>query len=97
MVPKPSREREADEWAKLAAEELDSHWVEWLRFVRDRRTQALRSLANLKREFAEVKWKEAKGWLYSRINRNGGNPMDVRTREFQTLIGLVGPTLEYSV
>ena len=33
-----------------------------------------RSLANLKREFSETKWNEAKEWSYSRINRKKYRP-----------------------
>jgi hypothetical protein len=52
----------ADEWAKIAIEEPDSHGVEWLGFADryGRRPMPLpRSLANIKREISEKKWAEA--------------------------------------
>jgi hypothetical protein len=56
----PGNEK-ADEWAKLAAEETDSHSVEFLRFGNRyyRRRLPPRSRANLKRSITETNWKEA--------------------------------------
>jgi len=54
----------ADEWAKTAAEEPDTHGVEWLSYDYDSQSEVWamplpRSLANLKREISEKKWVEA--------------------------------------
>ena len=60
----PGNEK-AGEWAKLAADEPDSHGVEWLQFADryGRRSMPLpRYLAHLKREISEKKWPEAKAW-----------------------------------
>ena len=49
----------ADEWAKLAADEPDAHWVEWLSTtdpdgkITKRDFPLPRSLANVKRGFSE--------------------------------------------
>jgi len=64
----------ADEWAKLAAEEPDTHGVEWLNYDYGGRTEVRsmplpRSLANLKREISEKKWTEARRWVGARISR----------------------------
>jgi len=53
----------ADEWAKVAAEEPDTHGVEWLNYSDRTEVRPMplpRSLANLKREIAEKKWVEAR-------------------------------------
>jgi hypothetical protein len=63
----------ADEWAKLAAEEPDSHGVEWLGRADQYGRRLMpppRSLANLKREISERKWTEAHRWVEERIRRN---------------------------
>jgi len=49
----------ADEWAKIAAEESDTHGVEWLNYsdrTGERAAPEPRSRANLKREISEKKW-----------------------------------------
>jgi len=61
----------ADEWAKRAAEEPDTHGVEWLSYNYDGRSEVRavplpRSLANLKREISEKKWVEARQWAGGR-------------------------------
>ena len=61
----------ADEWAKLAAEEPDFRGVEWLKYqdrYGRRRMPLPRSLAHLKREISERKWKEAKEWADRKIS-----------------------------
>ena len=48
----------ADEWAKIAAEEPDTHGVEWLNYSDRTEVQEMplpRPLANLKREISEKK------------------------------------------
>jgi len=55
----------ADEWAKIAAEEPDTHGVEWPNYSDRTEVRAMplpRSLANLKREIPEKKWVEARQW-----------------------------------
>ena len=55
----------ADEWAKVAAEEPDTHGVEWLNYSDRTEVHPMslpRSLANLKREISEKKWVEARRW-----------------------------------
>jgi len=50
----------ADEWAKIAAEEPDTRGVEWLSYSDRTEVRAMpltRSLANLKREISEKKWR----------------------------------------
>jgi len=52
--------KKADEWAKIAAEEPDTHGVEWLNYDYDGRSEVRtmslsRSLANLGREILEKK------------------------------------------
>jgi len=62
----PGNEK-ADEWTKLAAEGPDTREVEWLRYadISIRHTGDARSLAHLKREVAEKKFR------YRReLNRN---------------------------
>jgi len=54
----------ANEWAKGAAEEPDTHGVEWLNYSYDGRMEVRafplpRPLTNLKREISEKKWAEA--------------------------------------
>jgi len=59
----------ADEWAKIAAEEPDTHGVEWLNFSDLTEVRAIplpRSLANLKREISEKKWVEVRQWAGGR-------------------------------
>jgi hypothetical protein len=62
----------ADEWAKLVAEEPDTHGVEWMRFSPSDRNRARtmplsRSLAHLKRDISEKKWAEARRWAGARV------------------------------
>ena len=62
----------ADEWAKIAAEEPDTHGVEWLNYSDRTEVRAMplpRSLANLKREISEKKWGEARQWAGGRISQ----------------------------
>jgi len=62
----------ADEWAKTAAEEPDTHGVEWLNYSDRTEVRALplpRSLANLKREISEKKWIEARQWAGGRTSK----------------------------
>jgi len=64
----------ADEWAKVAAEELDTCGVEWLNYDYDgwskvRATPLPRSLASLKREISEKKWAEARQWAGGRTSK----------------------------
>jgi len=69
MVPArkgiPENEK-ADERAKLAADEPDSHGVEWLQYADryGRRPMPL-PLAHLKRGVSEKKWPEANAWADS--------------------------------
>jgi len=65
----------ADEWARLAAHELDTQGeagLEWLTYS-DRLEECLmplpRSLANIKREVAEKKWAEARKWAGGRTSK----------------------------
>jgi len=62
----------ADEWAKIAAEEPDTHGVEWRNYsdrVEARPMPLPRSLANLKREISEKKWVDARQWAGGRTSR----------------------------
>jgi len=60
----------ADEWAKLAANELDAHGVEgWTYSDRPEESPLPRSLANIRREILEKKWMEARQWAAGRISR----------------------------
>jgi len=65
----------ADEWAKLAADEPDAQGVEWFSTtdpdgtVRERIFTLPRSLANVKRDFSEKRWKETKGWTRKMLAR----------------------------
>jgi len=63
---------EADKEARLAAEEPDRRGVEWMGYS-DRYGRRLlplpRSIANIKREIAEKKWKEARAWSEKRIRK----------------------------
>jgi len=57
----------ADKWAKIAAEEPDTHGVKWLENDYNGQselwsTPLSRSLANLKRESSEKKWVGARQW-----------------------------------
>jgi len=53
----------ADEWAKLAADEPDTHGVEgWTCSERPEETPLPRSLTNIRREISEKKWAEARQW-----------------------------------
>src|SRR5258705_7335650 len=69
----------ADEWAKLAADEPDAHGVEWFSYqspdgrVVERKFPLPRSLANVKRNFSEKKWTEAKGWAMKKLARTGNH------------------------
>jgi len=63
---------EADEWAKIAAEEPDTRGVEWLNCSDRTEVRAMplpRSLANLKREISEKKWVEARRWAGGRTSK----------------------------
>jgi hypothetical protein len=67
----PGNEK-ADEWATLAADELDAPGVEHLRPGQygeqpGQRRQPSRSLAHLKRSATEAKWREAKAWAESKV------------------------------
>ena len=68
MVPGPqgiAGNEKAEEWAKIAAEEPDTHGVKWLNYPDRTEVWAMsltRSLANLKREISEKKWAEARQW-----------------------------------
>jgi len=64
----------ADEWAKIAAEEPDSHGVEWPNFGYGDRSEVRamplpRSLANLKREISKKKLAEARQWAGGRTSK----------------------------
>jgi len=64
----------ADEWAKIAAEEPDTHGVEWQSYSDRAEARAMplpRSLANLKREISEKKWAEARQWAGGRTSEAG--------------------------
>jgi len=64
--------KKADEWAKIAAEEPDTHEVEWLNYsyrMEVRPMPLSRSLANLKREISEKKWAEARQWAGGRTSK----------------------------
>jgi len=52
----------ADEWAKVAAGQPETHGVEWLTVDNRPRRMPPVSLACLSRQVAEKKWKEAKDW-----------------------------------
>ena len=56
---------EADEWAKIAAEETGTGGVEWLSYsdrTEVRRMPLPRSLAYIRRKISEKKWTEARRW-----------------------------------
>jgi len=62
----------ADEWAKLAAEEPDTRGVEWLSYsdLTEVRPMPLpRSLANIRREISEKKWTEVRRWAGGRTSK----------------------------
>jgi len=64
----------ADEWAKIAAEEPDTHGVEWLNYdygshAEVRAMPLPQSLANLKRDISEKKWVEARQWAGGRTSK----------------------------
>jgi len=62
----------ADREARRAAEEPDARGVEWMGYSHQygRRLLPLpRSIANIKREIAEKKWKEAEAWSEKRIRK----------------------------
>ena len=62
----------ADEWAKLVAEEPDGRGVEWLGYsdrVGARAMPLPRSLSHHKREISEKKWAEARQWAGGRTSR----------------------------
>jgi len=67
------RQRGADGWANIAAEEPDTHGVEWLND--SNRTEVRRcpshdpGLANLKREISEKKGVEARPWAGGRTSK----------------------------
>jgi len=63
----------ADEWAKVAAGQPETHGVEWLTVDNRPRRMPPVSLACLSRQVAEKKWKEAKDWAYSRISNPSYN------------------------
>ena len=63
----------ADEWAKIAASEPDTHGVEWLNYNYNGRSDARamplpRSLATLKREISK-KWVESRLWAAGRTSK----------------------------
>jgi len=67
----------ADGWAKTAAEEPDTHGVEWLNYsdrTEVRKMPLPRSLANLKREISEKKWVEARQWAGGRTSKKKHRP-----------------------
>ena len=81
----------ADEWAKIAAEEPDSHGVEWLSYNHDGRTEVRamplpRSLANHKREISEKKWAEARQLAGARTSKKK-YPMPESQRPDGTVAG----------
>jgi len=57
----------ADEWAKVAADQSHEHGVEWLTIDNRPRRMPPVSLEHPSRQVAEKKREEAKGWAYSRI------------------------------
>jgi len=60
-----SGNEKADEGVKFAAEDPDTHGVEWLSHTDQPGARAMplhRSLAHLKRENTEKKWAEARQW-----------------------------------
>jgi len=64
----------ADEWAKISAEEPDTHRVEWLSYGYGDRSEVRalplpRSLANLKQEISEKKWVKARQWAGGRTSK----------------------------
>jgi len=60
----------ADEWAKLVADEPDTHGVEgWTCSDRPEETPLPRSLANIRREISEKKWMEAGQWAGGRTSK----------------------------
>jgi len=62
----------ADEWAKIAAEELDARGVEWITYLDRNEARAMslpRSLAHLKREISKKKWAEARQWAGGRASK----------------------------
>jgi len=67
----------ADKWAKLAADEPDAHGVEWFSTrnsdgtITQRHFPLPRSLANVKREASEKKWRDAKSWTRKMLGRTG--------------------------
>jgi ribonuclease HI len=63
----------ADEWAKVAAGQPESHGVEWHTIDNRPRRMPPVSLARLSRQVTEKKWEEAKGWAYSRITNPSYN------------------------
>jgi len=61
----------ADEWAKLAAEEPDTRGVEWMPYSDRTEVRPMplpRSLANIRREISEKKWTEARRWAGGRTS-----------------------------
>ena len=70
----------ADEWAKVATGQPETHGMKWLTIDNRPRCMPPLSLAHLSRQVAEKKWEEAKGWAYSRI----ANPSyNVKCRQWQ--------------
>jgi len=62
----------SDDWAKIAAEEPDTHGVEWLNYADRTEVRPMplpRSLANLRREISEKKWAEAWSWAGGRASK----------------------------
>jgi len=61
----------ADEWDKLAADELDTQGVEgWTYSDQPEETLLPKSLANIRREILEKKWMEARQWARGRTSKN---------------------------
>jgi len=62
----------ANEWAKIAAGEPNTHGVQWLSSSGQTEARAAplpRSLASLKREISEKKWVEARQWAGGRTSK----------------------------
>ena len=71
----------ADKWAKIAAEEPDTHRVEWRRYSDRKEVRAMplpQSLANLKREISAKKCAEVRQWAAGRTSKTKYRMLDVR-------------------
>ena len=82
MVPKPPGhrgQRDSRRVGQAAADEPDAHGVEWFSTrnsdgtITQRHFPLPRSLANVKREASEKKWRDAKSWTRKMLGRTGNH------------------------